>query len=164
MPVKRRSVTGVGTDRMKTLQPLEVLRELLRSRFPEKTERARLKKRAAEQKQFGRVDALAREILPKLSPDELKRLGRHIRKELALRRAAPKPAHRPKRSKEDRDKEERLAQELHTSLTKTPFEFTSGDADELIGLTMFADKRTAQRRRKAYAEKLRKTRDKKPRK
>ena len=142
---------------------LEVIRELLRYPLPDRRERARLKKLAAEQTQFGRVDAIARETLPTLSPDELKRLCRHIRDELAQRQAVPKPAHRPTRSKEDREKEEWLAHEMHTALTTTPFEFTSGDADELVGLTMFTDKRTAQRKRKAYVDKLCKTRDKKPR-
>ena len=135
--------------------------DLLEERFPDKRARNRLKKLAAEQKQFGRVDAIARDILPMFSPDELRRLCRHIRKELATHPVVPKPPHRPKRSKEDREKDERFAYELHTNLTKIPG-WTSRDAYELVGLTMYADKRTAQYYRKAYADKLRNTRDKKP--
>ncbi len=136
--------------------------DLLEKRFPDKRARNRLKKLAAEQKQFGRVDAIARETLPTLSPDELKRLCRHIRKELATHPVVPKRAHRPKRPKEDREKDEQLAYELHTKLTKPPFDLTSLEADELIGLRMYADKRTAQYYRQAYVDKLRNTREKKP--
>ncbi len=142
--------------------PEEQVLELLRNQLPDKRDRARLKKRTAEQEQFGRVDAIARETLPTLSRDELKRLRDHVNKAITTHPVVPKPAHRPKRLKEDREKDERLAYELHTNLTKIPG-WTSSDADELVGLTMYADKRTAQCYRRAYADKLRETCDKKPR-
>ena len=156
---------SLSPDQRRTL---EVFRELWRyAPVDDKEEQTRLKNQAAKQKQFGRVDAIAKEILPTLSPDELKRLRRHIRNELDTRQAAPKPAQRPKRSKEDREEDERLAYDMHTALMNNPvfaalLGVTSSEkADQLVGLTMYADKRTAQRYRKAYADKLDKKGDNK---
>ena len=132
--------------------------------------RAEARKRAEKQKQFGRVNAIARKILPPLSPDELEQLAFLIRQEYAARVLPPKkPAHRPKIAREDREKAEKVAYEVHASLMRPPFNLSSDQADEWTGLVMpgpttFVSKRTAQRYRLAYAKKLRKADARNPKK
>lgn len=140
---------------------LELIRELLECSLPPDTEqRAELKRQWIEDRQFGRVDALAQDVLPSLSTDALSRLSRHVKKELATRKTNPRSPYRGRQSREDREEKEQLAYELHAALTQPPFDFSSQSADELVGLTMYADKRTAQRYRNAYADRLHKTKRK----
>jgi hypothetical protein len=124
---------------------------VLRNRDNRIGKACRARKLAEEQKRFGRVDAIAREILPTLSADELERLAlHHIRREYAARVRPPKkPAHRPKIAREEREKAEKFAYEAHAGFMSPPFNFSSTQADEWTGLvmpgpTLFADKRTAQ--------------------
>ncbi len=140
------------------LRALEQMAETLRAlllHLPNQEQVARLKrekKEAVEKGQFNRVDAIAREILPTLSPDELKRLDDHIRQELDEQPS--KPAHRPNISIEEHKKLAETAHTLHAILMEPHSGFSSEDADELVGFLMITSKRTAQRYRKAHAEKL----------
>lgn len=141
------------------------LRSILRNEhpeieYPDAKARAELKKQA----KYRRVDAIAKMTLPILSPDELKRLGRLIRTELAKRPPAPKPSNRPPVSQEDREKLERQAHEMFVAFTRPPFGYSNNEADDAIALTLFADRRTAQRYRKVHADRLKSSRDRKSRK
>jgi hypothetical protein len=139
---------------------LEALHAFLKTGVPASGDRAAARKRAEVQKRYGRVDAIARKILPALCADELERLAFLIKRES---RALPsrKPAGRPTITKEDSEKAEKFAYEVHASLMRPDFNFSSDQADEWTGLAMtvpttFVSKRTAQRYRLRYAKKLRK--------
>ncbi len=161
--VKKNPPPTLSQDQLRTL---EVFRELWRyAPVDHKKERARLKKIAAEQKQFGRVKALAEEIPTQLSPDEKQWLIRYI-KAIPTYSSASKSTGRPKRSERD----EKFAYDLHTVLMANPYFASligvesSDDADDFIGVTMYASRRTAQRYRSAHAKKLCKAGDRKPKK
>ena len=125
----------------------------------DKEERAKAKERAFEQKYFGRIDAIAKEIRPTLRwQEEFQRMADHFRK---AARTAPK---RPPRSAKEIEQEERDAHDIHPKLMKPPFRLTSKEADQFIGRGMYKGERTSQNRRKAHAVKLRETDEKKPKK
>lgn len=127
------------------------LREAL-NRLPDREERARLKKAASEIKQFGRVRALANELLPHLSPYELRKLDQLIKREFAGRpTSSSKPAHRPSQPREDKERDTQIARAAHAFLESLGFNST--EADDFVGLMYYADRRTAQRKRSLRSDK-----------
>lgn len=144
---------------------LKTVKKSLTVEIP-KNEFAKLKRDADDVLKLARVKAIA-EIFPTLPLPELVELLSRLKMEITTRRKEPKPSHRPK---EDHQKEERWAYMTHAGLSTTVFisagtgekiSFTSAEADELIARWyLYTDKKTAQRRRKAYADKHR-TLDKK---